>query len=138
MGVRSCTRRELLGRIGVGTASAMAAACLSSCRLSSEEKRRRLDIRKEKPAHIVTLSFDDGFRKSSIRTAEIYEKYKLSACINVIATGQAHVRQLRARQLRAGHRRENRPVACEGVRLAHLQYARPRRRRLGAYKVELP
>lgn len=37
--------------------------------------------------HMVTLSFDDGFRKSSIKTAKIYEKYKLSACINVIATG---------------------------------------------------
>ncbi len=40
-----------------------------------------------KTTHIVTLSFDDGFRRSSIRTAEIYEKYGLSACINVIATG---------------------------------------------------
>jgi peptidoglycan/xylan/chitin deacetylase (PgdA/CDA1 family) len=37
--------------------------------------------------HIVTLSFDDGFKKSFLRTAEIYEKHKLSACLNVIATG---------------------------------------------------
>ena len=37
--------------------------------------------------HIVTLSFDDGFKKSFVRTAEIYEKYKLSACLNVIAAG---------------------------------------------------
>ncbi|MCI0363213.1 MAG: hypothetical protein L0219_04980, partial [Phycisphaerales bacterium] len=36
--------------------------------------------------HVFTLSFDDGFKKSSLRTAEIYEKYKLPACINVIAT----------------------------------------------------
>jgi peptidoglycan/xylan/chitin deacetylase (PgdA/CDA1 family) len=36
--------------------------------------------------HFVTLSFDDGFKKSSIRTAEIFEKHKLAACINVIAT----------------------------------------------------
>ncbi len=36
--------------------------------------------------HVVTLSFDDGFRKSSIKTAEVFEKYELSACINVIAT----------------------------------------------------
>jgi len=35
--------------------------------------------------HIITLSFDDGFEKSSIKTAEIYEKYGLSSCINVIA-----------------------------------------------------
>jgi peptidoglycan/xylan/chitin deacetylase (PgdA/CDA1 family) len=39
-----------------------------------------------KKTHIVTLSFDDGFRKSSVRTAEIFERYKLSACINVIAS----------------------------------------------------
>lgn len=39
-----------------------------------------------KKTHIITLSYDDGFEKSSIRTAEIYEKYGLSACINVIAT----------------------------------------------------
>lgn len=37
--------------------------------------------------HIITLSFDDGFKKSSLLTAEIFEKHKLSACINVIATG---------------------------------------------------
>ena len=36
--------------------------------------------------HFITLSFDDGFKKSSIRTAEIYEKHKLSACINIIAS----------------------------------------------------
>ena len=34
----------------------------------------------------MTLSFDDGFKKSSLQTAEIYEKHGLSACINVIAT----------------------------------------------------
>ena len=39
-----------------------------------------------KKRHIVTLSFDDGFRKSSIKTSEIYEKHKLSACINVVAS----------------------------------------------------
>jgi len=41
--------------------------------------------------HIITLSFDDGFKKSSIKTAEIYEKHGLTSCINVIAT--AHRRQ---------------------------------------------
>lgn len=39
--------------------------------------------------HIITLSFDDGFEKSSIITAELYEKYGLSACFNVVATGHA-------------------------------------------------
>jgi peptidoglycan/xylan/chitin deacetylase (PgdA/CDA1 family) len=36
--------------------------------------------------HVVTLSFDDGFRASSLKTAEIYERHGLSACINVLAT----------------------------------------------------
>ncbi len=43
------------------------------------------------PRYIITLSFDDGFKKSSIRTAEIYEKYGLSACLNIIAS--AHLDQ---------------------------------------------
>jgi peptidoglycan/xylan/chitin deacetylase (PgdA/CDA1 family) len=50
----------------------------------------RCDAAETAPAkkrHLVTLSFDDGFKKSSLKTAEIYEKYRLSACINVIATG---------------------------------------------------
>ena len=41
--------------------------------------------------HIITLSYDDGFEKSSIKTAEIYEKYGLSSCINVVAS--AHRKQ---------------------------------------------
>jgi len=40
-----------------------------------------------KKRHLVTLSFDDGFRKSFLKTAEIYEKFGRSACLNVIATG---------------------------------------------------
>ncbi len=43
--------------------------------------------------HIVTLSFDDGFERSSLKTAEIYEKYGLSASINVIAS--AHEKQFK-------------------------------------------
>jgi len=46
-----------------------------------------------KKRHIVTLSFDDGFKKSSIKTAEIYERYKLSACINIVAS--AHMKDFR-------------------------------------------
>ena len=37
--------------------------------------------------HVVTLSFDDGFKRSFTRTAEIYEKHKLSACLNIVAAG---------------------------------------------------
>jgi peptidoglycan/xylan/chitin deacetylase (PgdA/CDA1 family) len=35
----------------------------------------------------VTLSFDDGFERSSIRTAEIFERHGLVAELNVVATG---------------------------------------------------
>jgi peptidoglycan/xylan/chitin deacetylase (PgdA/CDA1 family) len=38
--------------------------------------------------HVVTLSFDDGFEQSSIRTAEIFERYGLVAELHVLATGQ--------------------------------------------------
>jgi peptidoglycan/xylan/chitin deacetylase (PgdA/CDA1 family) len=37
--------------------------------------------------HIVTLSFDDGFERSSRRTAEIFERHGLVAELNVIAAG---------------------------------------------------
>ena len=37
--------------------------------------------------HFLSLSFDDGFRKSFYRIAEIHEAYGMSACLNVIATG---------------------------------------------------
>lgn len=43
---------------------------------------------KKKTTHILTLSFDDGFRKSFTRTAEIFEKYNLKACFNVIPSAQ--------------------------------------------------
>jgi peptidoglycan/xylan/chitin deacetylase (PgdA/CDA1 family) len=37
--------------------------------------------------HVVTLSFDDGFERSSLRTAEILERHGLVAELNVVATG---------------------------------------------------
>jgi peptidoglycan/xylan/chitin deacetylase (PgdA/CDA1 family) len=36
--------------------------------------------------HLITLGFDDGFLKSNLKIAEIYEKHGLSACFNVVAT----------------------------------------------------
>lgn len=66
-------RRDCLKALSATTA----AVAMPSCLLAGETKK----------THILTLSFDDGFKRSSIRTAEIFEKYKLSACINVIATG---------------------------------------------------
>jgi peptidoglycan/xylan/chitin deacetylase (PgdA/CDA1 family) len=37
--------------------------------------------------HVVTLSFDDGFERSSIRTAEIFESFGLAAELNIVAAG---------------------------------------------------
>ncbi|UCC22726.1 MAG: polysaccharide deacetylase family protein [Planctomycetota bacterium] len=75
------TRRDFLKGLSIGAASLTLPYCLSSCSTQSSMCKARKDR-----LHMVTLSFDDGFKKSSIRTAEIYEKYNLSACINVIAT----------------------------------------------------
>jgi peptidoglycan/xylan/chitin deacetylase (PgdA/CDA1 family) len=69
------SRRDAMATIG-----ASAAACLLPNRSLADEDAQ------PKKTHCLTLSFDDGFKKSSIRTAEIYEKHNLSACINVIAT----------------------------------------------------
>jgi peptidoglycan/xylan/chitin deacetylase (PgdA/CDA1 family) len=72
------TRREVLRAVGAGTAAAW--AYVGGAAAADEVKK----------THFVTLSFDDGFKKSSLRTAEIHEKFGLQACINVIAT--AHQR----------------------------------------------
>ncbi|MHC4400789.1 MAG: polysaccharide deacetylase family protein [Planctomycetota bacterium] len=69
------SRRDFMKTTGAAAAS-LAVPGVASSREPREKKR-----------HIVTLSFDDGFKKSFLRTAEIYEKHKLSACLNVIATG---------------------------------------------------
>lgn len=69
------TRREFLQLAGMGLAAMALPGAPASCKGNQEAI-----------THIISLSFDDGFRKSSIRTAEIYEKYRLSACINVIAS----------------------------------------------------
>jgi peptidoglycan/xylan/chitin deacetylase (PgdA/CDA1 family) len=37
--------------------------------------------------HVVTLTFDDGFERSSLETAEIFERFGLSASFNVVARG---------------------------------------------------
>ncbi len=74
--MKPITRRNILKTLGMGTAYLMTGAYMPW----NSGKR-----------HIITLSFDDGFEKSSIKTAEIYEKYGLSSCINVIAS--AHLKQ---------------------------------------------
>lgn len=40
-------------------------------------RKRSLPVK----THLVTLSFDDGSQKSWTRTAEIFEQFKLSACL---------------------------------------------------------
>lgn len=70
--MKKFTRREVLGIMGTGAAGLLTAGTM-------------LPIPEDK--HIITLSFDDGFKKSSIRTAEIYEKYNMKSCINVVANG---------------------------------------------------
>lgn len=37
--------------------------------------------------HIISFSFDDGFKKSFLKLANIHEEYGLKACLNVIASG---------------------------------------------------
>jgi peptidoglycan/xylan/chitin deacetylase (PgdA/CDA1 family) len=73
-------RRNLTRRDALRFASAASATWLGSNLLLAADAS---GVRK---THFVTLSFDDGFKKSSLRTAETFEKYKLPACINVIAT----------------------------------------------------
>jgi peptidoglycan/xylan/chitin deacetylase (PgdA/CDA1 family) len=70
MNATNKTRRDALKLLGAVPLAAMA------CR--NRKTAGRIP-------HTVTLSFDDGFEKSSVETARIYEKYRLSASINVIA-----------------------------------------------------
>jgi peptidoglycan/xylan/chitin deacetylase (PgdA/CDA1 family) len=62
---RSFLKTSLLGTVGLG--------------LSSSVQPHK--------THILTLSFDDGFKKSFYKIAEIYEEHGLSACLNIIASG---------------------------------------------------
>jgi len=41
---------------------------------------------KSTKTHILSLSFDDGFKKSFYKTADIHEEYGLKACLNIIAS----------------------------------------------------
>ena len=70
------TRRDFLKTVGAAAAGiALPRPGLAAAQPSGGKK------------HIVTLSFDDGFAKSFAKTAEIYEKHGLWACLNVIASG---------------------------------------------------
>jgi len=76
-------RRDFL-KSTAAAAAATIPLCLSACQKQRQAASKRPDMKGKR--HIVTLSFDDGFKKSSIKTAQIYEKYGLSASINVLAT----------------------------------------------------
>ena len=69
-------RRAWIKVAGSGTAALVVPGMVNWLQPGKSEKK-----------HFITLSFDDGFKKSSILTAEIFEKHKLPACINVVATG---------------------------------------------------
>ncbi|GAI78226.1 unnamed protein product, partial [marine sediment metagenome] len=71
MSLKPMTRRDVLKTIGLGSAFLLTGAYIP------DDPGKR---------HLITLSYDDGFERSSIKTAEIYEKYGLSASINVIAS----------------------------------------------------
>ena len=71
-----CTRRRWLKVLGSTSAAFVAPVRLAAEKNASPRKR-----------HLITLSFDDGFRKSFARIAEIYEKHAVSACLNVVADG---------------------------------------------------
>jgi peptidoglycan/xylan/chitin deacetylase (PgdA/CDA1 family) len=73
-------RRDFLKTIGATAATLATPSCVTAGETN-------------KKTHLITLSFDDGFKRSSIRTAEIFEKHKLAACINVVAS--AHMKDFR-------------------------------------------
>ena len=68
------SRREFLGTTLAGTAGLLTSGAPVGAAVGGDV------------THVVTLSFDDGFRESSLKTAEIHERHGLAACINVLAT----------------------------------------------------
>ena len=70
------SRRSFLQAISVATAAAVVPVPWAAVKETAAKK-----------SHLVTLSFDDGFRKSFTRTVKIYEKFKLPACLNIVAAG---------------------------------------------------
>jgi len=63
-------------RFLVAAASAALPAASSLGREPNEPPKR----------HVVSISFDDGFKKSFLRTAELYEQHGFYGCFNVIAS----------------------------------------------------
>ena len=82
MNERKMDRRGFLKLAAAMAGGLAGVTAVNSCRLQSNARNGK--------RHFVTLSFDDGFKTSSIKTAEIYEKYGLAACINIVAS--AHLK----------------------------------------------
>ena len=79
------SRRRFLKAVGAASAALTVSSHLMAEIAAAPKKR-----------HLITLSFDDGFKKSFTRTAEIYARYKLSACLNIVAAGlpeDAYIKQ---------------------------------------------
>lgn len=82
MNLKNQSRRQFI-LSSMGLSAALLPGSFTSC-LNTDQKI----------SHVLSLSFDDGFEKSSIKTAEIFEKYNMSACINVIASAHENVFEL--------------------------------------------
>jgi len=72
-------RRQFLKSSAVSAAVYPLISCKSTSLLNLKSSTEK--------THIISLSFDDGFRKSFLRVAEIHENYGTHACLNVIASG---------------------------------------------------
>jgi len=62
-------RRNFIRTTTLGTLALSFASCLKSTK-----------------THILSLSFDDGYKESFYKTASIHEEYGLKACLNIIAS----------------------------------------------------
>lgn len=70
------TRRKALKTIGKATLLAATSPLVIPQKIQLADKK-----------HFISLCWDDGFLKSSIKTARIFEKHGLSASFNVVASG---------------------------------------------------
>ena len=75
------SRRKIIKILGIGSVAAAAPGFFNDLKATERNKN---PLGKQ---HIITLSFDDGFKKSCLLIAKIFEKHNLSACLNVLATG---------------------------------------------------
>ena len=58
------------------------------------------------PTRYLTLSFDDGYRTSSVKTAALIERFGLRADFNIVATFEERNPVLHGREPRYGDRKK--------------------------------